>query len=184
VAEDRELVDRLRRRDRDALRRIYEKYKDDLLTIAACMLADRADAEDCLHDVFVSLSADSARVRPDGNLKGYLVTSVANRSRDRLRRRKRRDQAGQTAGRTVGENVAGAPDPAAPMIQREECDRLYRAIAALPIEQRTVITLRLHGEMTFDEIARREGVSGNTIRSRYRYGLEKLRTLLGVGVKR
>ena len=58
------------------------------------------------------------------------------------------------------------------------------AIAVLPVEQRTVITLRLHGEMTFDEIARREGASGNTIRSRYRYGLEKLRTLLGVGVKR
>ena len=42
MAEDRRLVERLRQGDRDALRRIYEKYKDDLLTIAGCMLADRA----------------------------------------------------------------------------------------------------------------------------------------------
>lgn len=184
MSEDRELVDRLRQGDRDALERIYEKYKNDLLTIAGCMLADRVDAEDCLHDVFVSLVRDSVRVRPDGKLKGYLVTSVANRSRDRLRRRKRRDQAGETAGRIGAEIAQEAVDPATPMIEREETHRLYRAIAALPVEQRSVITLRLHGEMTFDEIARQEGVSNNTIRSRYRYGLEKLRSLLGVGVKR
>ena len=70
MAEDRELVERLCHGDRDALRRIYEKYKDDLLTIASCMLADRADAEDCLHDVFVSLVAGSARVQPQG-LSGH-----------------------------------------------------------------------------------------------------------------
>lgn len=184
MAEDRELVERLRRGDRDALRRIYERYKDDLLTIACCMLADSADAEDCLHDVFASLAAASPRVRPDGNLKGYLVTSVANRSRDRLRGRKRRDQARETAGRAGDESTQRAADPASPMIEREEQNRLYRAIAALPAEQRSVITLRLHGDMTFEEIAQREGVSNNTIRSRYRYGLDKLRSSLGVGVKR
>ena len=47
--EDRELVVRLREGDGGALRRIYDEYKDDLLTIASCMLSNRADAEDCLH---------------------------------------------------------------------------------------------------------------------------------------
>ena len=100
MAEDRQLVERLRQGDRDALRRIYEKYKDELLTIASCMLADRADAEDCLHNLFVSLRAESARVRPDGNLKGYLITAMANRSRDCLRRRGRCEQASEAASRT------------------------------------------------------------------------------------
>ena len=184
MAEDRELVKQLYQGDRDALRRVYEKYKDDLLTIAGCMLVDRADAEDCLHDVFVSLAAESARVRPDGNLKGYLVTATANRSRDRLRRRGRCGRAGETASRTGDDIVGETADPAAAMIEREDARRLYRAIAALPPEQRTVISLRLHGEMTFEEIARQEGVSNNTIRSRYRYGLDKLRSSLGAGVER
>jgi RNA polymerase sigma-70 factor (ECF subfamily) len=183
VAEDRELVKRLRQGDRDALRRIYEKYKGDLVTIACCMLASRADAEDCLHDLFVSLAAQSGRVRPDGNLKGYLVTAIANRSRDRLRRRGRSGPAGETAGGAGSEIVEEAADPAAAMIEQEEARRLYQAIAALPVEQRVVITLRLHGEMTFEAIARQEGVSNNTIRSRYRYGLDKLRSSLRVGVQ-
>ena len=182
--QDRELVERLCQGDRDALRRLYEKYKDDLLTIAGCMLANRAAAEDCLHDLFVSLARDSARVRPDGNLKGYLVTAIANRARDRLRGRKRSKQAGDTSGQIESEVAASLMGPVAAMIDREETQRLYRAIAALPVEQRTVITLRLHGEMTFEEISRQESVSNNTIRSRYRYALDKLRSSLGVGVER
>ncbi len=184
VADDRQLVARLRQGDRDALRQIYLKYKDDLLTIATCMLADRAGAEDCLHDLFVALASDSMRVRLDGNLKGYLITAVANRSRDRLRRRQRSPQTSEAPDQAVGEAVTAAADPAAAMIEREEADRLYLAIAALPAEQRAVITLRLHGELTFEEIARQLGVSNNTIRSRYRYGLEKLRSSLDVGVER
>ncbi len=182
--QDRELVERLCRGDREALRRLYETYKDDLLTIASCMLADRAEAEDCLHDLFVSLAGDSTPVRPDGNLKGYLVTAIANRARDRLRAGKRSKQAGEAAGRIEGEAATGLADPTAAMIEREEAHRLYEAIAALPVQQRTVITLRLHGEMTFEEISRLEKVSNNTIRSRYRYALDKLRSSLGAGVER
>lgn len=174
----------MHQRDRDVLRQIYEEYKDDLLTVASCMLADQAAAEDCLHELFVSLAADLARVRSFGNLKGYLVTAIANRSRDCLRRRGRSRETSDTASRTGDEIVAKAADPMATMIEREEARRLYRAIAALPVEQRTVITLRLHGEMTFEEIARLESVSNNTIRSRYRYALDKLRSSFGVGVER
>lgn len=184
MAEDHELARRLCQGDRDALRRIYEKYKDDLVRIGSCMLANWADAEDCLHDVFVSLAANSASVRPGGNLKGYLVTAIANRSRDRLRKRKRGHEVGEMASGNGDEIVAKVADPAAAMVEWEADDRLYRAITALPAQQRTVITLRLHGEMTFEEIAQQEGVSNNTIRSRYRYGLDKLRSSLGVGVER
>lgn len=184
MAEDQELVDRLCQGNRDALRRIYEKYKDDLLSIGVCMTASRADAEDSLHDVFVSLAKNSGRVRPTRNLKGYLVTAMANRSRDRLRKRKRAREVDEIASRNGDEMVAAVVDPAAALVDWEADDQLHRAIVALPAEQRTVITLRLHGEMTFEEIAQQEGVSSNTIRSRYRYGLEKLRSSLGAGVER
>ena len=183
MVEDRELVERVCQGDRDALRRIYEKYKDDLLRIGSCMIASRADAEDCLHDLFVSLAANSASVQPNGSLKGYLISAMANRSRDCLRRRKRNHQAGERARRSADEIAAEVADPVTAMVEWETDDQLYRAIADLPAEQRIVITLRLHGEMTFEEIAQRENVSNNTIRSRYRYGLEKLRSSLGAGVE-
>jgi RNA polymerase sigma-70 factor (ECF subfamily) len=184
VVGDRELVERLSRGDRHALELIYEEHKLDLLRIGSCMLANRTDAEDCLHDVFVSLAANSVRIRPDGNLKGYLVTAMANRARDRLRGMKRGRQAADNANRMDCDSVAQGTDPAAAMLAEEADDRLYWAITVLPAEQRTVISLRLHGEMTFEEIARLEHVSNNTVRSRYRYGLDKLRSSLGAGVER
>lgn len=183
MAEDWELVERLRRGDREALRRIYLKFKDDLVTMACCMLVDRSDAEDCLHDLFVTLAANATRLRPGGNLKGYLVTAMANRCRDRLRKRKRVQQTAGVGDRAVGDELAATPDPIAKIIEREETSQLYHAITKLPPEQRFVITLRLHGELTFEQIAEQMGVSNNTVRSRYRYGLDKLRSFLDVGVE-
>ena len=48
----------------------------------------------------------------------------------------------------------------------------------LPDDQRTVVQLRLWDGLTFEEIAEAQGIPLNTAASRYRYGLEKLRTLL------
>jgi RNA polymerase sigma-70 factor (ECF subfamily) len=184
IAEDSDLIEGLWRGDRDALRRVYEKYKDDLLRLGGCMMANWIDAEDCLHDIFVSLAANQARVRHGGNLKGYLVTAMANRSRDRLRQRKHCHRAAGVDGEAGYERVDPAAEPSVAVIGSEEDRLLYLAIAALPAEQRAVITLRLHGDMTFDEIAEHEGVTGNTIRSRYRYALEKLRSSLDVEAER
>ena len=54
-----------------------------------------------------------------------------------------------------------------------------RALAGLPHEQREVVMLRLYSGMTFRQIAALQGVPANTARGRYRYGLARLRRLLG-----
>lgn len=171
--EDALLVGQLRRGDRAALCRVYEKYKDGLLTIAGCLLVDRAAGEDCLHDVFVRFAGGIANLRLRSNLKGYLLACVANRARDQLRRRSR-----QVPLADAGDIVSAEGDPATGLMDCEEAARLYGALAELPYEQREVIVLRLHGELRFRDIARHQGLSTNTVQSRYRYGLDKLRTLL------
>ena len=181
MREDRLLVRRLRRGDQAALGRIYEKYKDDMLTIANCLLIDLAAAEDCLHDVFVSFAAGTAALRLGGNLRGYLLTSVANRARDRLRVKRRRKENVSLADIT---GVACEPtEPAVELIDHQESARLYKALAELPYAQREVITLHVHGKLKFRQIAKQLGVSTNTVQSRYRYGLDKLRTLLKTGAR-
>ena len=60
VREDRLLLRRLRQGDEDALGRIYEKYKDALLTIAVSLVGDLSAAEDCLHDAFVAFAGNAA----------------------------------------------------------------------------------------------------------------------------
>ena len=59
-------------------------------------------------------------------------------------------------------------------------DRLLRALGALPVEQREVISLKIDGELTFAQIAKVLEVSPHTAASRYRYALEKLRRSLSI----
>jgi len=80
--EDKLLIWKLKRGSEDALCRIYEKYRDDLVRIAAALLNDVRAAEDVVHDVFLVFvrSADSLEITK--SLKGCLTSCVANRARN------------------------------------------------------------------------------------------------------
>lgn len=172
-----DLIRRLRGGDQEALREIYEIYKSDLLGVAVCLLVDLAAAEDVLHDVFVGLAAGNGHLGSPRNLHRYLVACVANRARDHLRSSARRSvPIAQTH-----DVIAASDGPDQTLVARDEAERLYRALERLPYDQREVMILRLRGDMTFREIARHQGISSNTVQSRYRYGIEKLRTLLNTG---
>ena len=174
MIDEKILVWRFNRGSKDALRRIYEKYKDDLLGLAVTILRDRSAAEDVVHDVFVAFAGTVGTFRLSGTLKGYLSTCVANGARDRNRLR---------SGWDVGLDGAEAADsdsdgPVDYAIGREQSGRLEDLLARLPYEQREVVVLHLHHGMRFREIAGALGVSINTVQSRYRYGLDKLRSIM------
>lgn len=175
MTEDRVLLKRLRCGDRDALHRVYEKYMDDLLAVAASLLSDIHAAEDCVHDVFVGFAGAVGKVNIRSSLKGYLLTCVANRARDRLHKRPRQ----QNCQLEEANCPATSVDPAAELIGGEDAARVFQALARLPYEQREVFVLHVQGEMKFREIARSLGVSIGTVQSRYRYAIEKLRSFLG-----
>ena len=92
MQEDRIWLQQLQRGEPEGLRRIYERYKDDLVTIAAGLLVDRASAEDCLHDVFVHLAGSPAGILPAARLQTALrgprrpASSVRKASWPRQRR--------------------------------------------------------------------------------------------------
>jgi RNA polymerase sigma-70 factor (ECF subfamily) len=172
--EDNILVWKFNRGSKDALRRIYEKYKDDLLGLAITLLIDRSLAEDVVHDVFVSFAGTVGSFHLNGSLKGYLSTCVANRARDRNRLRQPWNT--ETAVIEAARNSSDVPVENA--ISTEESGDLQKLLARLPYEQREVIVLHLHHGMRFREIAKAVGISINTVQSRYRYGLDKLRSIL------
>ena len=171
---DRRLVHRLSHADPDALRQIYNRYKDDLLTVAMALLADPDAAEDCVHDVFVHFAGAPADMRANRNLKGYLMRCVANRAKNLIRR-----QQLQPVPQMDEQDNAGEQDcPESRLIVSEESMQVFKALGRVPAEQREVISLHIHGQMKFREIAEQLDLSINTVQSRYRYGIEKLRTLL------
>ena len=168
------LLWKMKRGNSASVRRIYEKYKNDLLAVACALLNDLDAAEDVVHDVFVSFVQSVDKFQLTGSLKGYLLTCVANLSRDRNRGKKT-----IALGVTKADSAAsGVRTPVQTIISAEELQQLRYAIAQLPYEQREVVILHLHGARTFRQIAALQGTSIGTVQSRYRYGLDKLRSLL------
>ncbi|MBC8470995.1 MAG: hypothetical protein H8D56_16105 [Planctomycetes bacterium] len=64
------------------------------------------------------------------------------------------------------------------VLLNDELRHVHQVLYELPDEQRIVITLHLRGNLKFKQIAKLQGLSINTVQSRYRYSLEKLRILL------
>jgi RNA polymerase sigma-70 factor, ECF subfamily len=178
--EDKLLIWRFNRGDCEAVRRIYEKYKHELVALAVALLKNTAAAEDVVHDVFVSF-LQLRRFRLTGSLKGYLATCVANAARNVIRAKSRHNQGSLDDAQPIAVSTNG-PDCEA--IFGEESRLLSRAILELPYEQREAVLLHIHGGMKFAAIAESQNISINTVLGRYRYGLEKLRSALNGEVQK
>ncbi len=172
--EDKLLILRFKRGSTDALCRIYQKYEGIMRTGAAGLLNNIGAAEDVVHDVFVAFAQAPERLKLAGSLRSYLTTCVANLSRDRLRASKHQSASlPETEPQTDEQTM-----PLSRAIHEEQLRRLAEALVTLPYEQREVVVLHLKGDLTFREIARVQDTSINTVQSRYRYGIDKLRSLL------
>jgi len=175
MVEDNLLLWRFKNGSEDALCRIYGKYRSTLLKLAVALVNDTAAAEDIVQDVFVSFAQAGERLRVSGNLHGYLATSVANRVRNRYRAKQGQQKVGMDEAAAV---PSDSKTPERWVSYSEELKKLNDALAQVPYEQREVILLHVHGAMRFRAIAQSQKVSLNTVQSRYRYGIEKLRSIL------
>ena len=142
---------------------LYRQYGGPLLLFAISVCGESSRAQDAVHQVFLKLmETDSLKNVID--TKAYLFASVRNVL---LNDRKSRQR-----------NVPIEPE----RLWFEPPDRdhaaelnLRRALQSLPDDQRQVVVLHVWGELTFAQVAEVLSVSGNTVASRYRYALTKLR---------
>jgi RNA polymerase sigma factor (sigma-70 family) len=177
---ERVLLNKAAQGCKESLCRIYETHKDHLLTLARGMTGDRGEAEDIVHDVFVAFARNVPGLRLRTSLRAYLSVSVCNRVRD-LGRARIRHRPDANAAKSARE-VAIAPDARA--AADELIGHLRAALQQLPTEQREVVLLRSRSGLSFKEIARHQGIAVNTAQGRYRYGIDKLRSLLNSELER
>ena len=177
--EDKLLVIKCKRGSTEALGRIYEKYKTDMLVLAIALLNDKSAVEDVMHDVFLSFAQNIEKFGLTGNLKGYLLTCLANRARN-FNKAKHQQGVELDPAEPVS---AGSDEPLRAIICNEQLQQLSNAMAGLPYDQREVIMLHFQAGMPFRTIGKSLGISANTAKSRYRYGLDKLRSIFNIEAK-
>lgn len=152
------------------LGRWFEKEADRLVLYARQWL-DQGMAEDSVQDVFASLLLLSSKPY---NMKAWLYRSVRNRALKHLRSRGRRRQREENAAAEVPWWFE--PRPADAIDAREA----ETALRGLPAAEREVVTLRIWGGLTLEEIAAVVPFSTATVFRKYRAGLENLRDKLEV----
>lgn len=171
--EDKLLVWRCKQGNADALRRIYEKYRDNLLIIALAVLFEPSEAEDVVQDVFVKFVQRLDEFELRRNLKGFLGVCAANCARDR----------NKVARKNVGideiaELSGDNPNVLDDIILNDDTLRLRSALEKLSEEQRQIVILHSRADMSLSKIAKELSLPVNTVKSRYRYAMEKLRKWL------
>ena len=181
MLEDKILLLRFKRGRSQALEQIYQKYKVELLSLATAMTHDNGLAEDVLHDVFVSFAKSAKGLQLRTSLRRYLATAVANRVRN-IRRGEHR--VARDFGKFEQITADGDVGPEQMAMTVEEFEHIRRALGQLPQLQREAVTLRLHSNVPFKVIAKLQDVTVSTVQARYRYGLDKLRSLLDGDTRR
>lgn len=148
----------------------FREHGPKLLLCARQWTRSAADAEDVVQEAFVRYWRHQRRL--PGSPMALLLTSIRRAAIDLARSNGRRSarelaaEGGLPEADFVFEPVAGAD---------ERRLALEAALTRLPGEQREVLTLKLWGELTFDEIGRELAISPHTAASRYRYALGALR---------
>jgi RNA polymerase sigma-70 factor (ECF subfamily) len=137
------------------------------------------------HPCITNLLPTNGAVGCEPAARAFSSTHASRRGPDALVfatiRRRAIDLARSSDRRSVREIEAGTPDADwfSPDVEERETQRLLEeAVKSLQPKYREVVTLKIWGGLTFQEIAEATGVPLNTAASRYRYALEGLRDIL------
>jgi RNA polymerase sigma factor (sigma-70 family) len=160
--------------DVPAFEQLYSRHRGRLYRFLLRQLRDQALADELFQDVWQRVIAARTGWRPDAAFATWLYRIAHNRVADHWRALQYRPPAPVDAD----ERAARIPDPDTPERTLSEFERrreLQLALDALPHEQREVLLLRLEQELTLEEIGAITGVGRETVKSRLRYAMDKLR---------
>ncbi len=155
----------------DDFDQLVEETQNELVEFAFYRLGNQADAEDAVQDVYVQAFRDRAKRGHITGVRPYLFRMVSNRCTDLLRARSRRPA-------QPVEEAAVAEDTLSTLVAREQARELARLLDRIPAREAEVIRLRAWAGLSFAEAAVAVGAAIPTVKSRFRYGIEKLRRLL------
>ena len=154
-----------------------------MLLFARNQTRSAEDAEDVFQDALVKLARKVAEGSFDGgqeSWKPYLYTAIRRLSIDLGRKNDRRSKREEKSEADRRGQTGGLDDPwfETNSSSHETRSLLEENLKLLPQKFSEVIVMKIWGERTFAEIGETLGVSLNTVASRYRYGLERLRKSL------
>jgi RNA polymerase sigma factor (sigma-70 family) len=153
--------------------RFLDAHRDDVWRFLVASVG-RDEADDCFQETFISALRAYPRLRPESNLRAWVLTIAHRKAIDAHRGRARR--ALPTADtETVDARVASGAGRDVAGGGRDVDGALWEAVRELPVRQRTAVVLRFRADLAHREIAAAIGCSEEAARRSLHEGLTKLR---------
>jgi RNA polymerase sigma-70 factor (ECF subfamily) len=178
VDPDAQLMLAYARGDLAAFEALYAKHRGTLYRFVLRSVRDRSLADEVFQDTWSRVIAARSRYQPQAKFSTWLL-QIAHHLIIDGHRRKRPLADGDEAEMALATHAA--PEHEQPEHALSDFERrrgLQRAIEQLPDDQRTAMLLRLEHELSLEEIAEITGAGRETVKSRLRYAMSKLRDVL------
>ncbi|MEM1080095.1 MAG: sigma-70 family RNA polymerase sigma factor [Pseudomonadota bacterium] len=163
--------------DADAFNRLYARYRGPLYRYLMHATGQSAVADDLFQDVWSRIINARLTFQRKTGFKRWAFRIAHNRLVDHWRSNPTRDSNAEHALERLSADARSQPE--AERLREERADQLQRALMALPAEQREAFLLQQEAGLSLNEIAGRFGTGRETIKSRLRYAVNKLRQRLG-----
>lgn len=175
---DAALLRRYRNGDAEAFAPLYERHRLGLLRFLLGLCGDPALADEVFQDTWLSLIRSQSEPREAALFKTWLYQIGRNRLLDHWRKHARQTSQQEPYAEQQHAIESPTPGPEQQLSLSRDQQRLQAALADLPLEQREVFLLRAHADLELQEIAELTATPMETVKSRLRYALQKLRRLL------
>jgi len=176
--EEVELISRCQEGDQEALREIFNQYRERVYRIAYGVVRHREDALDIVQEVFVKLFRSIGNFKGKSSFYTYLYRMAMNTAIDHVRKTKKFPTSSIDEEGGVHPSDAAETRPDRILIDKELEERMKWAMGQLPDDQRAALIFREVEGLSYQEIAEAMGCSIGTVMSRLHYGRQKMQKLL------
>jgi RNA polymerase sigma-70 factor (ECF subfamily) len=165
-----------------AFKELYQRHRLGLYRFIDWRSPRQEWVDEIVQDSWAALHAARSQYTPIAGFKTYLYQIARNRLIDVLRQKESLldsdpDQYEHTLESTQ-ESTPLTRSPETRLEKKQQTDRLHEAIKTLPSEQKEALVLQQFNGLSLEEIATITAVSTETVKSRLRYAMQKLRAEL------
>jgi RNA polymerase sigma-70 factor (ECF subfamily) len=155
---------------------VITEYQDQLFRFAFFRTGSFADSQDIVQDLFIKLYKENGHLDAVNNIRFYLFRSISNACIDYHRKNKKNKFETIDTANIPAE--LHAKEASHELLRIEEYRRTEMLLSELPDEQAETIRLRVLDSLSFAEIAEILEVPVTTVKSRFKYGIDKLKLKL------
>lgn len=155
--------------------KLITEFQDQLFRFAFFRTGSLADSQDIVQDVFVKFYKNQKHSSNIRNIKHYLFRSISNACIDHQKKVKK--NLFESIEKTNGSTFLQEKDASQHLLLTEEYQRIEKLLQNIPDEQAETIRLRVLDELSFIEIADFLEIPVTTAKSRFKYGIDKLKNI-------